>query len=180
MTDQSRAQYSLDGTILLLGPHEPATDPEIRAELPPKSTVDKLVTKFLKGDDSCISILHGPTIQQQLAKHWQDPSRTSLQWLGLLYAILSLSMRMYEREGGAPPEFQGTSDIRLGFPHADDEPQDARLLSVMSIASGRCSASSIRTTPSPRTAPSTHLCSTPILSLAVASTLTWPCGPCWA
>lgn len=115
VVEKARPRYSAHGCVLLLGPHEQATDMEIRSELPPKSTVDKLVARFLNSDDPAISILHAPSFQQQLLRHWQDPGKSPLEWIGLVYAVLCLAMRSYDLLGDAPPEWKGESTL-LFFP----------------------------------------------------------------
>jgi hypothetical protein len=80
---------------------------ELRAETPPKSAVDKLVTRYFNSYDPAVHILHSPTFHKQLHKHWQDPSKTSIVWLGLLYSILCLAMQSYHKIGDEPLEWKG-------------------------------------------------------------------------
>lgn len=57
--------------------------------------------------DNAVSIIHGPTFLQQLRTHWEDPSKTQIMWLGLLYAILCLAMLSYHKVGDELPEWKG-------------------------------------------------------------------------
>lgn len=91
---------------LLLGA-TPATEVELRAELPPKSTVLALCARYFNSMDNAINILHGPTFHKQLRNHWQDPSKTPIMWLAVLYSILCLAMMSYNRAGDEPPEWKG-------------------------------------------------------------------------
>ncbi|KAK4188341.1 fungal-specific transcription factor domain-containing protein [Podospora australis] len=91
---------------LLMGA-APATEVELRAELPPKSTVLTLCGRYFNSMDNAVNIIHAPTFHQQLRNHWQDPSKTPIMWLGLLYSILCLAMLSYHKVGDEPPEWKG-------------------------------------------------------------------------
>ncbi|KAK1778846.1 hypothetical protein QBC45DRAFT_327518 [Copromyces sp. CBS 386.78] len=85
----------------------PATDVELRAELPPKSTVLTLCGRYFNSMDNAVNIIHPPTFHQQLRNHWLDPSRTPIMWLGLLYSVMCLAMLSYHKVGDEPPEWKG-------------------------------------------------------------------------
>lgn len=91
---------------LLMGA-TPATEVELRAELPPKSTVLTLCGRYFNSMDNAVNTIHAPTFHQQLRNHWQDPSKTPIMWLGLLYSILCLAMLSYHKVGDEPPEWKG-------------------------------------------------------------------------
>lgn len=91
---------------LLMGA-TPATEVELRAELPPKSTVMALCTRYFNSIDSVASLIHAPTFHQQLRNHWQDPSQTPIMWLALLYSVMCLAMLSYHKIGDEPPEWKG-------------------------------------------------------------------------
>lgn len=89
---------------------------ELRAELPSKSAVDKLVTRYFNSYDPAVHILHSPTFHKQLQNHWQDPSKTEIVWLGLLYSILCLAMQSYHKIGDEPLEWKGyTLDLAAEY-----------------------------------------------------------------
>ncbi|TAQ85030.1 hypothetical protein B7494_g6642 [Chlorociboria aeruginascens] len=104
---QSKPRSAIDGPAFLFNSHTPASDVELRAEVPPKSAVDKLVTRYFNSYDPAVHILHSPTFHKQLHNHWQDPSQTSIIWLGLLYSILCLAMQSYHKIGDEPLEWKG-------------------------------------------------------------------------
>ena len=113
----SKPMAAREGPTLLLGAI-PASEVELRAELPSKSTVVALCSRYFNSMDNAVSILHGPTFRQQLREHWQDPSKTSIMWLGLLYSVLTLAMLSYHKVGDEPPEWKGgtlemATDFRL-------------------------------------------------------------------
>lgn len=96
-----------EGPAFLFQAHAPLSEMELRAEIPAKSAVDKLVTRYFNSHDPAMTILHFPTFKKQLHEHWQDPSKTSVMWLSLLYAILCLAMQSYHKIGDEPPEWKG-------------------------------------------------------------------------
>lgn len=104
----SKPMTAREGPTLLLGA-VPASEIELRAELPPKTTVVTLCSRYFNSMDNAVSIIHSPTFQQQLKQHWQDPSKTPIMWLGMLYSILCLAMLSYHKVGDEPPEWKGRS-----------------------------------------------------------------------
>jgi predicted secreted protein len=42
-------------------------------------------------------------------KHWNDPTKTRIIWVGMLFSILCLAMQSYSRNNEVPPEYQGTA-----------------------------------------------------------------------
>jgi len=86
-----------------------ASEVELRAELPAKTAITTLVSRYFNSLDTAASIIHGPTFQQQLRSHWQDPSKTHIMWIGLLYGMLCLAMLSYHKVGDEPPEWRGRS-----------------------------------------------------------------------
>ncbi|XXG98616.1 hypothetical protein Hte_004941 [Hypoxylon texense] len=104
----SKPATARDSPIFLLSA-PPATEVELRSELPSRSSIMTLISRYFNSLDTAASIVHGPTFQQQLRNHWQDPSKSSIMWLGLLYAMLCLAMLSYHKVGDEPPEWKGRS-----------------------------------------------------------------------
>lgn len=104
---QSKPSTAIDGPAFLFNASAPLSDDELRAALPAKPAVDKLITRYFNSHDPAVHILHSPTFHQDLNKHWQDPSKTSIVWLGLLNAILCLAMQSYHKIGDEPLEWKG-------------------------------------------------------------------------
>ena len=102
----SKPRMAQDGPTLLLGA-APASEIELRAELPSKSSILTLCSRYFNSMDNAVNIIHGPTFQEQLRKHWQDPSKTPLMWLGLLYSVMCLAMLSYHKVGDEPHEWRG-------------------------------------------------------------------------
>jgi hypothetical protein len=77
------------------------------SQMPSRYLTDILVGRYFNTFDPAIHILHGPTFQKQYNLHWVDPAKTSIVWIGMLFAMLRLAMLSYAREGDEPPEFRG-------------------------------------------------------------------------
>lgn len=92
---------------LLFGASVPPPRSEILRALPSKYMSDILVGRYFNSYDPATHILHGPSFQKQYQAHWQDPSKTSIVWVGMLFAIMRLAMQSFVREGDEPPEFRG-------------------------------------------------------------------------
>ncbi|KAI1776790.1 fungal-specific transcription factor domain-containing protein [Hypoxylon cercidicola] len=104
----SKPATARDSPIFLLSA-PPATEVELRSELPSRTSIMTLISRYFNSLDTAASIVHGPTFQQQLRNHWQDPSKSSIMWLGLLYSMLCLAMLSYHKVGDEPPEWKGRS-----------------------------------------------------------------------
>ncbi|KAI1415594.1 fungal-specific transcription factor domain-containing protein [Hypoxylon sp. FL1857] len=104
----SKPATARDSPIFLLSA-PPATEVELRAELPSRTAIMTLISRYFNSLDTAASIVHGPTFQQQLRSHWQDPSKSTIMWIGLLYSMLCLAMLSYHKVGDEPPEWKGRS-----------------------------------------------------------------------
>jgi len=114
----SNPATALGGPAFLFGAHTQASEGELRAEIPNKSAVGKLVSRYFNSYDPAVHILHSPTFHNQLEQHFRDPSKTSIVWIALLYAVLCLAMQSYHKIGDEPPEWKGrtlqlASDYRM-------------------------------------------------------------------
>lgn len=98
---------ALGGPAFLFSGHTPTTETELRAGLPGKSAVEKLVSRYFNSLDPAVYIIHYPTFHKQLNNYLQDPAQTSIVWIGLLYAVICLAMQSYSRIGDEPPEWKG-------------------------------------------------------------------------
>ncbi len=86
-----------------------ATEAELRAALPSRSAIEKLVSRYFNSLDPAVNILHYPTFHKNLQEWLPDYSKDSIVWIGLLYAILTLAMQSYNKIGDEPPEWKGMS-----------------------------------------------------------------------
>ncbi|GAB7364928.1 hypothetical protein MBLNU230_g5716t1 [Neophaeotheca triangularis] len=94
------------GTILLRAPLAKDKS-EILAQFPAKADSDRLIARYFNAYDPSVHIIHGPTFQSQYDQHWTNPEETSVAWLGLCFAMMTLALQSYTRAGDEPPEYQG-------------------------------------------------------------------------
>jgi hypothetical protein len=102
----SKPATARDSPLFLLSA-PPSSETELRAELPAKSIVTTLMSRYFNSLDTAVSIIHGPTFQQQLRNHWQDPNKSPIMWVGLVYSMLCLAMLSYHKVGDEPAEWKG-------------------------------------------------------------------------
>ncbi|KAL2814133.1 hypothetical protein BJX63DRAFT_420924 [Aspergillus granulosus] len=95
--EQYRLSDTVDGTSLLFSQLQLADIAEILSSLPPKPGIDKL--------------LQLPTFLREYAEHWEDPSQSSIIWIGLLFSILGITILAFQF--GEPPHYQGLSESRF-------------------------------------------------------------------
>ncbi|OBT73378.1 hypothetical protein VF21_07681 [Pseudogymnoascus sp. 05NY08] len=88
----------------------PATEVELRAGLPPRAKVEKLIARFFNSLDPFVQMLHHKTFHERLEAFFVDPGSQSLAWIGLLYATLTLAMLSYSKVGDEPPEWKGRTN----------------------------------------------------------------------
>ncbi|KAH6951399.1 hypothetical protein DER45DRAFT_528409 [Fusarium avenaceum] len=83
---------------------------ELLAMLPPTSVTEYLVARYFGTLSSLFHILHGPTFQNQYLAFLKEPEKTSLSWLALLFAIISLTLKTTETsDAGLAVLWQDTS-----------------------------------------------------------------------
>jgi hypothetical protein len=47
---------------------------------------------------------------KEYERHFSDPSKTEIMWLGLLFSMLSLVMLIHHNLGNEPPEYEGVTE----------------------------------------------------------------------
>lgn len=95
----------------MFGSQGSASEAELRAGLPPRAKIEKLVSRFFNSLDPFVQILHHKTFYERLEAFFQDPTSQSIGWVGLLYATLTLAMQSYSKIGDEPPEWKGKPDF---------------------------------------------------------------------
>jgi len=95
------------GPTFLFGTTVPPPRSEILRALPRKYLCDILVGRYFNSYDPATHILHGPSFQRQYQAYWSDPDKTSIVWIGMLFAIMRIAILSFAREGDEPPEFRG-------------------------------------------------------------------------
>lgn len=103
---RSKAEES-SGTAFLLQGHPPMDKAELLAGFPTKADADRLIARYFNAYDPSVHIIHGPSFQKQYDRHWLSPSETSIVWIGMCYAMMTLALQSYHRAGDEPPEYRG-------------------------------------------------------------------------
>lgn len=103
---QSKPASAIDPPTFLFGA-PPTTEGDLRAELPPKSTVLLLTQRCFNSMDNAVNIIHLGTFHEMLRNHYHNPKDTPIMWLGMLYSVLCLAMLSYHKVGDEPPEWKG-------------------------------------------------------------------------
>lgn len=96
------------GAFLLQGTSAKDRD-EIMAAYPSKVDADRLIARYFNAYDPSVHVIHGPSFQKQYDKHWLSPGETSVVWLGMCFAMMTLALQSYNRAGDEPPEYRGKS-----------------------------------------------------------------------
>lgn len=108
----AKADESPGTAFLLQGP--PAKDKaELLAQFPSKPDADRLIARYFNAYDPSVHIIHGPSFQKQYDRHWLAPEQTSVVWIGMCFAMMTLALQSYNRAGDEPPEYRGQA-LQLG------------------------------------------------------------------
>lgn len=102
----ARAHENPGSAFLLQGPAAKDKD-ELLEAFPNKADSDRLIARYFNAYDPSVHIIHGPSFQKQYDAHWMNPGATSVVWLGLCYAMMTLALQSYDRAGDEPPEYRG-------------------------------------------------------------------------
>ena len=102
----ARAHENPGNAFLLQGPAA-RDEEELLSAFPSKADSDRLIARYFNAYDPSVHIVHGPSFQKQYDAHWMDPSATSIVWLGMCYAMMTLALQSYHRAGDEPPEYRG-------------------------------------------------------------------------
>ncbi|KAK4234689.1 fungal-specific transcription factor [Achaetomium macrosporum] len=79
-------------TLLLYGCPLPASRAEILAALPPRSAVDRYVSRYFNRLDLVHCIVHGPSFLREYETFWTNPSSVPIIWVGLLFSMICLAL----------------------------------------------------------------------------------------
>lgn len=104
------------GTAFLLQGLPAQDKEELLTSFPNKADADRLIARYFNAYDPSVHIVHGPSFQKQYDKHWQSPPDTSVVWLGMCFAMMTLALQSYHRAGDEPPEYRGRAlDLSHNF-----------------------------------------------------------------
>jgi hypothetical protein len=105
--EQAQVRDDSNGSAFLLQSLPPKEKSELLAAYPPKVDADRLIARYFNAYDPSVHIIHGPSFQKQYHKHWLNPSESSVVWLGLNFAMMTLALQSYSRAADEPPEYRG-------------------------------------------------------------------------
>ncbi|PVI00613.1 hypothetical protein DM02DRAFT_562708 [Periconia macrospinosa] len=117
--DHSRIEGD-DEPELLFGGRCNATREEILVGLPSKTEGDQLVESFFARVEITSLIIHRPTFLREYEKFWEQPEETPIMWIGLLWALFTVStyfntiVTEYHAGVTVPSEMKG-STARVDF-----------------------------------------------------------------
>jgi hypothetical protein len=113
--EAARAHENPGNAFLLQGPAAKDKD-ELLAAFPSKADSDRLIARYFNAYDPSVHIVHGPSFQKQYDAHWMNPAGTSVVWLGMCYAMMTLALQSYHRAGDEPPDYRGRA-LELSHEH---------------------------------------------------------------
>ncbi|OJD15239.1 hypothetical protein AJ78_04503 [Emergomyces pasteurianus Ep9510] len=111
--DQAFAQgLSTNGPVLTAGNPGLPDKAELLASLPPKSTADMFVKKFFDPNDPAppLLVIHEPTFLKQYDEHWENPEKTSVAWLGLLFSMLWMTIQSEIESPTSAAQYMGVGE----------------------------------------------------------------------
>ncbi|KAF6806560.1 C6 transcription factor [Colletotrichum musicola] len=93
--------------LLLFSRNQPRNREELLRLMPERKIVDRLVMRYFSSQSPSQHLVHRPTFVKQYAQFWTNPSDTSINWLALLFMIMSLGV--FYSTFLAPHELTGDS-----------------------------------------------------------------------
>ncbi|RPA92007.1 hypothetical protein L873DRAFT_1711756 [Choiromyces venosus 120613-1] len=122
MKAKNAGPNKLDRTGFPFNAGRPPSRKELLSLVPRQELVDLLVDGFFRNYDPIFHVLHRPTFYKQYEDFWRDPTQVDLIWLGLLMAIMCLSLKIYHHSGEEPPEISGkTQEMSDAFRLATEQ-----------------------------------------------------------
>ncbi|KAJ4249827.1 Fusarisetin A cluster transcription factor fsa6 [Fusarium torreyae] len=76
---------------ILHGFSKPATREDILASIPSRPVVNRLVSRYFNSFEMSPAVLHSVQFLKEYEEFWEDPSKASIIWLGLLFTIMCLA-----------------------------------------------------------------------------------------
>ncbi|KAI1338570.1 putative Zn(II)2Cys6 transcription factor [Xylariaceae sp. FL0016] len=82
------------GSHLFYGPNCHATRDEILAAVPPRPVVDRLMALHFDSYIITPYLIHGKKFLREYESFWDDPSTTSIAWIGLMFSMLYIAAQL--------------------------------------------------------------------------------------
>ncbi|KAI5796538.1 fungal-specific transcription factor domain-containing protein [Geopyxis carbonaria] len=115
-------QGKLEATGFPFSAARPPSRADILRLVPRHEIVELLVDAYFRNYDPIFHLLHRPTFYRQYEDYRKDPNKVGILWLGLLFIIMSIALRVYHFSGEEPPELAGkTLEMSRGFRAATEQ-----------------------------------------------------------
>ncbi|CAG9990095.1 unnamed protein product [Clonostachys byssicola] len=85
---------ALPGSHLFYGPNRHATREEILAACPPRPVVDRLMALHFDSYIVTPYIIHSKKFLREYEAFWEDPTATSISWIGLMFSLLYIAAQL--------------------------------------------------------------------------------------
>ncbi|KAK7213851.1 hypothetical protein V2G26_021029 [Clonostachys chloroleuca] len=85
---------ALPGSHLFYGPNRHATRDEILAACPPRQVVDRLMALHFDSYIVTPYIIHSKKFLREYEAFWEDPTATSISWVGLMFSLLYIAAQL--------------------------------------------------------------------------------------
>ncbi|KAH7152671.1 putative Zn(II)2Cys6 transcription factor [Dactylonectria macrodidyma] len=82
------------GSHLFYGPNRHATRDEVLAAVPPRPVVDRLMALHFDSYIITPYLIHGKKFLREYETFWEDPSATSIAWIGLMFSMLYIAAQL--------------------------------------------------------------------------------------
>ncbi|KAL4750117.1 hypothetical protein BDW72DRAFT_120993 [Aspergillus terricola var. indicus] len=82
------------GSHLFYGPNRHATRDEILAAVPPRPVVDRLMALHFDSYMITPYLIHDQKFLREYETFWEDPSATSIAWIGLMFSMLFIAAQL--------------------------------------------------------------------------------------
>ncbi|KAK7752851.1 hypothetical protein SLS62_005193 [Diatrype stigma] len=92
------------GPQLLYGGSPKTSKEEIIASIPPRTDVDRLVSRYFNALDVTPALLHSAKFRRQYEQFWEDPEAAPIVWIGLLFLLMCLATYSLQSSTAAQPQ----------------------------------------------------------------------------
>ncbi|KAM0438651.1 hypothetical protein ACHAPT_001406 [Fusarium lateritium] len=82
------------GSHLFYGPNRHATRDEVLAAVPPRPIVDRLMALHFDSYIVTPYLIHSNKFLREYESFWEDPSATSIAWIGLMFSMLYIAAQL--------------------------------------------------------------------------------------
>jgi len=80
--------------------------------MPAKSVVDCMIYELFKSDSIALCMIHRGTFKKEYEQFWANPQSSPIIWIGLLFAIMCLSINIGLLTGDNSPSYFTTTALR--------------------------------------------------------------------